>query len=569
VDTKEVFVLSWLLSIIVLAVLSVPAHAGDFGRIAPLNPAFESWRASLKNGRETLGLPAETRKSPDSHRISGKRPSPVNLGHLYNRSIVPSSRKALGEDGTMPVRFDLRETGSVSAVKDQGSWGTCWSFAAMGSSESSALGLGWEEPDFSEKHLAYFAYTDIDPTMVGFDLNPEKSVYEQGGSALVASSILSRWTGIVGESDAPYEDFNAPPPADAPNIALLKKCVIAPAGESFEENLKHLIQGYGAANIDVYVDEQEDDDTFGGSYNPDTAAFYYAGDSGESNHAVLAVGWDDGYPKENFFVEPPENGAWIVRNSWGKGWGDDGYFYVSYHDEVVGRHEDENAYAFAVTYPWEYDETCFHDPLGITGAYAVGEDNGNQWFSNVFSLAKARNISAVGLYVLNPDTTLHLSVYTETTADNPVAGNLALGPWTVNLDIPGYYVLDLERLVPVDAGRRFSIVVNVQAEDAEFPIAIEGPEEDYSSKATAMEGQSFVSADGVSWVDMADEQDDTNVCLKVFFAVGLEQAITALQVLAGEEMSHEEISGVRDVDGDGRIGFDEVFYALQVNAGLR
>jgi C1A family cysteine protease len=50
------------------------------------------------------------------------------------------------------------------------------------------------------------------------------------------------------------------------------------------------------------------------------------------NHGVSIVGWDDSFSRENFPVsnQPDGDGAWIVRNSWGPGWGDGGYFYMSY-----------------------------------------------------------------------------------------------------------------------------------------------------------------------------------------------------------------------------------------------
>ena len=50
------------------------------------------------------------------------------------------------------------------------------------------------------------------------------------------------------------------------------------------------------------------------------------------NHAVTIVGWDDNYKKENFIdgPKPSRNGAWIVKNSYGTGFGDKGYFYMAY-----------------------------------------------------------------------------------------------------------------------------------------------------------------------------------------------------------------------------------------------
>lgn len=506
-----------LCGILIAAALVFPAYAQDSGKMAPLNPKFEAWRESHSLSRKPLGISVPVPGTPSPQRITGKRPAPLNLHHLYNQSIAPSARKAMDATGGFPVRFDLRENHKVTVVKNQNPWGTCWSFAALGSSESSALVQGWQNPDFSEKHLAYYAFTDINETLVGFDINPEHSLYEQGANAPIPMAMLSRWTGIVAEEDAPYKDFDTAPPADAPNVALLRKALIAPAGEHFVNNVKYLLQNSGAVNIDVYVDlpeEGEEDPTFNDSFNPETGAFYYTGDSEEGNHAVLAVGWDDTYPKENFLQEPPGDGAWIVQNSWGTEWGDDGYFYVSYYDAFTGKYPGEDAYAYVITRPENYDIIHFHDPLGATGAYATGDDSQAQWFSNIFHAEEDQNLKAAGLYTLSPHAELTLSVYTSPDPSNPSSGVLAFGPWTITKEIPGYHVIDLEREVPLQKSQSFSIVVRIQTQDTEPPIAIEGPQEAYSSKATARKGQSFISADGNTWKDMTDEKADTNVCLK-------------------------------------------------------
>jgi Leucine-rich repeat (LRR) protein len=56
-------------------------------------------------------------------------------------------------------------------------------------------------------------------------------------------------------------------------------------------------------------------------------------------HAISIVGWDDNYSRNNFNSKkgnkPKKDGAYIVLNSWGTWWGDDGYFYVSYEDVMI------------------------------------------------------------------------------------------------------------------------------------------------------------------------------------------------------------------------------------------
>ena len=52
-------------------------------------------------------------------------------------------------------------------------------------------------------------------------------------------------------------------------------------------------------------------------------------------HGVLIIGWDDNYSKDNFYYEKPENdGAWLVLNSWGTSWGNNGTAWISYDDSL-------------------------------------------------------------------------------------------------------------------------------------------------------------------------------------------------------------------------------------------
>lgn len=109
------------------------------------------------------------------------------------------------------------------------------------------------------------------------------------------------------------------------------------------EDVKNAIVNYGAVGIDYYALATYWSNQY---YNASTSG-YYCYNTNSGNHAVSIVGWDDDYAASNFPTQPDGNGAWIVRNSWGTDYGDDGYFYLSYYDKSI------STTAYAVEAEWQ------------------------------------------------------------------------------------------------------------------------------------------------------------------------------------------------------------------------
>ena len=504
---------------------AVTANAFAFDE-APLNPKFVDWLAEKNAPMRTKStVTSESNQPPLTY-----RPSPLDRSGLLDKSIAAqtSAIRLFSIPVVTEASYDLRDLGRITAVRDQGVYGTCWAFASLASSESSTLTQGGSTDDYSEKHLAYYGYVDIDSEYVGFDmLLPqdeqayEGSVYDEGGNSDMSTALLSRWNGIVAESTVPYADMGPTkwypalpagtvPASGATNKMMLTDTHFAPGGSNVVNNIKYLLKTYGAVHVSIYWNSFYLNSTTGG--------FYY-GVNEATNHAVTVVGWDDSYSKNNFNTTPNNDGAWIVRNSWGSSWGSDvnqggdwggaGYFYVSYEDRGVS----QGGTAFQTGAVQEGRHMYLHDYLGNNRAGGGGD--GSEWMANFFTVTENQNIVQVALFTLSTDTTVDVYIVRNATfSGNVIAGDgsdqIRL---TSTIVTPGYHTLTLPSSVPVSAGETFAVMVNVKSTAAN-PLPMEGPIEDYSSRAKASAGQSYYSDDGAYWEDLTGVDANNNFCVR-------------------------------------------------------
>ena len=106
--------------------------------------------------------------------------------------------------------------------------------------------------------------------------------------------------------------------------------------------IKLAIMKYGSVGGSYYAEYGTE-----GFYDP-VRASQYTNESIDSNHAISIVGWDDHYSKDNFLITPPGDGAWIIKNSWGTQFGDNGFLYISYYDKTFLSETIIGDYAMAI-----------------------------------------------------------------------------------------------------------------------------------------------------------------------------------------------------------------------------
>ncbi|HVN73244.1 MAG TPA: lectin like domain-containing protein, partial [Methanoregula sp.] len=396
-----------------------------------------------------------------------------------------SSRTTV-QQGTYPSSYDLRTLGKVSPVKDQGGSGSCWAFASISSLESSFLpGESW---DFSENNLK---------NTHGFDLDPNYG----GGNANMATAYFARWSGPVNESDDPYSDISTTSPT-LPPVKHVQNVYFLPArsGPTDNDNIKYALTTWGAVYTHIYW--------YNSYYNPLTTAFYNPS-THSTNHAVTIIGWNDSYSRTNFATQPPGDGAFIAKNSWGALWGDQGFFYISYYDVTVGN----DCVGFTGEPTSDYDREYSYDPLGWTTSMGY-MGNTNADYANVFTSTSNETLKAVAFYTPAVNTAYTVSIYLD-----PDNGPIDTGGYATQtsgtIATPGYHTVSMPDVTLIP-GEKYSVVVSATTPGYNYPVPIEYPIPGYSSHATASAGQSYVSPDGSAWTDLTSLDPNTNVCLKAF-----------------------------------------------------
>jgi C1A family cysteine protease len=453
------------------------------GKKAPINPDFIQYQQQ----REILKASNKIPNSKDRATLLGFVPAPVDLSYLeVQQSVsIPEIRELVG----YPSYYDLRDTGKVSSVKYQGIAGSCWAFATYSSIESYLLlNESW---DFSENNMK---------NAHGFDIE-----HDEGGNEYMSAAYLARWSGPVNEADDPYNDISGVSPTGLSAQKHVQDILFIPtkANSTDNDKIKKAITDYGAVYSSMYWTA--------GNYNSTNHSYYYNSSATFSNHAISIVGWDDNFDRNKFSPVAPGNGAFIIKNSWGSWWGEDGYFYISYYDKFIGK----KSAIFTAESLSSYDSIYQYDPLGWVSSFGYGDDT--DWAANVFTARSNETITAIGFYTVQPNSQYLARIYMDPNS-GPINTSTIAGSLSGTIEYPGYHTIRLNDSIKLAKGQKFSVVLRMTTTGYGYPLAIEEMIGGYSSNAISNASESYVSNTGTTWTDMKTltSVDDANACIKAF-----------------------------------------------------
>jgi C1A family cysteine protease len=208
------------------------------------------------------------------------------------------------------VSFSWRTLGKVPDAKEQGC-ANCWAFAAAGAYESNSLIRNGMGVDGSEQYLNDCAVADD-----GADAGSCS-----GGLASKAFQHLIRG-GMAKESDVPYTGTNRVCGSPQTPLNALAWGYVDPSVDfPTTDQIKSALCQHGPLAVRMRVVSDDFVAYTGGIYDE-----FVEKDSDGKGHALLIIGWDDA------------KAAWLVKNSWGVDWGEDGFGWIAYGSNRIGRH---------------------------------------------------------------------------------------------------------------------------------------------------------------------------------------------------------------------------------------
>lgn len=445
---------------------------------------------------ESLGVDATVSQNVTSD-YDGMEIPPTN--YIDDGFTAPSVGDAIdelvGADLPTSYRATPEERTDLTPVRSQNPYGDCWTFGTLAAGEQTFLKNSENQTvsntNLAEIQLAWFNFNDNtstpygdisqDTTEVTFDdeelteSEKARNIYNMGGSAIYAAWTLARGIGSANEFETPdlaYENFT-----DEYDTYGLDNSYARIADATLHdfyainikedpELAKQMILDYGTITASYYHDNANyaNNNATASNYRKDKS---FCDKHTGTNHAVAIVGWDDDYAVSNFTgaVKPQNPGAWLVRNSWGPNWGDDGgYFWMSYETQSLTNNYVMNMEPTdANERNYQYDGAMYLTSCPLKSGGSV---------CNVFTAAgtaepdKKEVLDRVAVGIADSNVNYSIQIYKNPTkASDPTTGTaMLLTPAEGVLAVAGYHTIDLPKELRMEKNDKFAVVITLTGE---------------------------------------------------------------------------------------------------------
>lgn len=481
-------------------------------RLEDLNPAFVEYVKNMKNG--------DDKKSSDKN-FFGMIPNTVELKKDYSPDDNDNVEYEQKNKSSLPSKY----IADLTPIRNQGSYGSCWACAMASVVEGSFFKMFGDLIEISVPNMVYHLNYNASLN------NKYSSDAEEGGLLPLATAYFASGRGaVLAENDVCYNDmFNKSNPEqwsvkkrqflDTNLISLgypayyLRDVKFIPdpiiynkrTREIHRNKIKRAIMNFGGvASSFLYDPEYISED---GKNYCNLEDFGWFG----PNHAIKIIGWDDNYSRTNFKYRPKNNGAFIVQNSWGEEWGDNGIFYMSYEDIYAGNNsvavtnidDFKEKYSFYKIYQDDYFGMVLSVPTGTSELYEA----------KIFDLrCQHENLTDIGLFIADSEVNCEFYL-ADLVSENKISG-LGEQIGEKYFEFPGYYTValnNIKELSKKDNNGKFAIIVKMTSENGdEIKLPLEAKSQfTATSQAFGYKNENFVNING-KWEDIFDVvKDDT------------------------------------------------------------
>lgn len=383
-------------------------------------------------------------------------------------STLEDLRKMSVDDIASLSKFDGRNFNITTPVKNQGSQNICWAYSIAAASETNMLYKEGILDNTSNNNFGIssrkidYAVSKRNGSNDKLGLTNEDIIDRPTNNGTIStffnSQLLIQQNGIV---------IGNPNDTSGERAAWLEDIVNVP----HEDNeIKKAVAKYGAVTFEYFA-------------SPNIPTSYYS-PSNKINHVSTVVGWDDNYSKDKFGpTKPKNNGAWIVKNSWGDNIFDNGYNYLSYESNM------ETIVAFNYANKNTYENMYYYDGRGGMGE---APEIGNAEVGVIFPVKKAsydkiEKLKGITFGVIGNNVRVNAKIYTNVNANPANRYSNINSPESQTLVFEqesetypnltrfgGVYTMRLNKEIELPPNSYFSIVLQAINDDGTARILFSG-----------------------------------------------------------------------------------------------